>query len=72
MNDLLLVEGKCACCFLLRFSGLNSDSYFNLFLLNVPFLYLLKMSENQRFIEKTKGFLTISGGVKMGHWAKMG
>ena len=37
----------------------------NPFQTNVPFLYPLKMSENQRF-------LTFSGGIKREHWPEIG
>ena len=43
----------------------------NPFHANVPFLYSLKTSENQRF-KWTKGFLTFSGGIEMGHWREKG
>ena len=35
------------------------------FYANVPFLYPLKTSE-------TKGFLTFSGGIEIGHWREKG
>ena len=43
----------------------QSKNNINSFKCTVPFLYPLK---NQ----KTKGFLTCSGGIKMEHWVKMG
>ena len=39
---------------------------FNPFLSNVPILYPLKT------LEKTKGFLVFSGGIKWEHWPEMG
>ena len=39
------------------------------FLLNLPFLYSLKTSKNQRL--KTKDSLTFSGSIEISHWDKM-
>ena len=38
----------------------NKKYHINPFYVNVPYLYPLKMSENQRF--------SVSGGIAMGHW----
>ena len=43
--------------------------FFDSFLLNLPFLYSLKTSKNQRL--KTKDSLTFSGSIEIGHWDKM-
>ena len=50
---------------MINFIVIVNVSFINPFEADLPFLYPLKISENERL---AKGFLTFSGGIEMENW----